>query len=122
MVIIYRHRFQHVSTGFDAIKKSNFDRKDKEGQPKKFEDEKVEALLDQDPSQTQEELAESLNVNRSTISRRLKAIRIFQKQGNWVPYELKLRDVERSKMTCELLLQRHRRKSFLHRIVTDDEK
>jgi len=25
-------------------------------------------------------------------------------------------------MTCELLLQRHRRKSFLHRIVTGDEK
>ena len=79
----------------------------------------MEALLDQDPSQTQE-LAESLNVDRSTISRRLKAIGMIQKQRNWVPYEL---DVKRSKvMTCELLLQRHRRKSFLHYIVTDDEK
>jgi len=36
------------------------------GQPKKFENEKVKALLDQDPSQTQE-LTESLNVDRSTI-------------------------------------------------------
>jgi len=109
---------------FRRYKKGDFDTEDKErpGQPKKFEDEKVEALLDQDPSQTQEELAESLNVDRSTISRRLKVIGMIQKQGNWVPYELNPRDVERRKMTCELLLQRHRRKSFLHRIVTGDEK
>ena len=82
----------------------------------------MKALFVQDPSQTQEELAESLNVDRSTISRRLKVIGMIQKQGNWVPYELNPRDVERRKMTCELLLQRHRRKSFLHRIVTGDEK
>ena len=50
---------------FQCYKKSDFDTEDKErpGQPK-FEDEKV--LLDQDLSQTQE-LAESLNVDRSTI-------------------------------------------------------
>jgi len=35
---------------------------------------------------------------------------------------LKPRDIERRKMTCELLLQRHRKKSFLYRIVTSDEK
>jgi len=47
---------------------------------------------------------------------------MIQKQGNWVPYELKPRDVERRKMTCELLLQRHKKKFFAIRIVTDDEK
>ncbi|KAG5317870.1 MOS1T transposase, partial [Pseudoatta argentina] len=88
---------------------------------KKVEDEKVETLLDQNPNQTQEELAESLNIDRSTISKRLKAIGMIQKQGNWVPYELKPRDVERRKIT-EMLLQRHRRKSFLYCIMTGDEK
>lgn len=39
-----------------------------------------------------------------------------------MPYELKLRDVERRFFTCEQLLQRHKRKGFLHRIVTGDEK
>lgn len=99
---------------FRRYKKGDFDTEDKKrpGQPKKFEDEEMEALLDQDPSQTQEELVESLNVDQSMISRRLKAIEMIQKQGNWVPYELKPRDVERRKMTCELLLQRYRRKSF----------
>jgi len=48
-------------------------------QPEKFKDEEMEALLDQDPNQTQEELAESLNVNRSTISKRLKVIGMIQK-------------------------------------------
>ena len=45
---------------FRHYKKGDLDTEDKErpGQPKKFEDEDVEALLDQDPSQTQEELAE----------------------------------------------------------------
>ncbi|KAG5315036.1 MOS1T transposase, partial [Pseudoatta argentina] len=38
---------------------------------------------------------------------------MIQKQGHWVPYELKPRDVERRFGTCELLLQRQKRKGFL---------
>ncbi|KAG5312954.1 MOS1T transposase, partial [Pseudoatta argentina] len=33
---------------------------------------------------------------------------MIQKQGHWVPYELKPRDVERRFGTCELLLQQYR--------------
>ncbi|KAG5323492.1 MOS1T transposase, partial [Pseudoatta argentina] len=47
---------------------------------------------------------------------------MIQKQGNWVPYELKPRDVERHLFTYEQLLEKQRRKGFLHRIVTGDEK
>jgi len=46
---------------------------------------------------------------------------MIQKQGNWVPYELKPRDVERC-LFAEQLLERQRRKGFLHRIVTGNEK
>jgi len=45
---------------------------------------------------------------------------MIQKQGNWVPYELKLK--ERRFFICEQLIQRQQKKSFLHRIVTGDEK
>ncbi|KAG5316579.1 MOS1T transposase, partial [Pseudoatta argentina] len=38
---------------------------------------------------------------------------MIQKQGHWVSYELKPRDVERRFGTCELLLQRQKRKGFL---------
>lgn len=37
-------------------------------------------------------------------------------------YELKPRDIKRRFFTCELLLQRQRRKGFLHHIVTSNEK
>ena len=82
----------------------------------------LEALLDEDCCQTQEQLAESLEVTQEAISKRLKAAGYIQKQGNWVPHELKPRDVERWFCMSEMLLKRHKKKSFLHRIVTGDKK
>ena len=72
--------------------------------------------------QNQEKLARSLGVTQQAISKRLKAMGMIQKQENWVPYVLKPRDVERGLFACEQLLERQRRKGFLHRIVTGDEK
>ena len=80
----------------------------------------MEEILDEDRSQTLAELGKILQVDESTISKRLKVLGMIQKQGHWVPYELKLRDVEQRFVTCELLLQRQKRKGFLHRIVTGD--
>jgi len=69
----------------------------------------------------QEELAGSLKVTQQAISKRPKAMGIIQKQGNWMPYDLKPRDIERRLFACEQLLERQW-KGFLHRIVTEDEK
>ena len=82
---------------FARFKSGDFGLEDEErpGQPKKFEDKELEALLDEDCWQTQKELAESLGITQAAISKRLKAAAYIQKQGNWVPYELKPRDVER---------------------------
>jgi len=89
---------------------------------KKFEDKELEALLEEDQSQAQEELAESLEITQQAVSVQLRTMGMIQKQGNWVPYKLKLRDVERRFFTCEQLIQRQQRKGFLHRIITGDEK
>ncbi|GFX78984.1 hypothetical protein TNCV_3912721 [Trichonephila clavipes] len=52
------------------------------GRPaKKFEDAELQALLDEDDGQTQEHLAEQLNVAPSTVSRRLKAMGNIIKVG-----------------------------------------
>ena len=109
---------------FARFKSGDFGLEDeeREGAPPKFMDTELEELLDQDPAQTQEEVAKTLGVDQSTISKRLKAMGMIRKVGHWVPYELKPRDVERRFMACEQLLQRHKRKGFLHRIVTGDEK
>ena len=87
-----------------------------------FEDSELEALLAEDLCQMQKKLAESLGVTQQVISKRLKAMGMIQKHGNWVPCELKPRDIERRFFACEQLLQRQNRKGFLHRIVTGDEK
>ena len=100
-----------VVSGF---KNGDFDVEDRHsgGREKVFEDAELEALLDS--CQNQEELARSLGVTQQAISKRLKAMGMIQKQGNWVPHELKPRDVERRLFACEQLLERQRRKGFLH--------
>ena len=112
---------ERVVSGF---KNSDFNVEDRHsgGREKVFEDAELEALLEQNSCQNQEELARSLGVTQQAISKRFKAMGMIQKQGNWMPYELKPRDVERRLFACEQLLVRQRRKGFLHRIVTGDEK
>ena len=95
---------------------------ERHGQPKKFEDEELEALLDEDCCKKLEELAESLGVTQAAISKRLKAAGYIQKQGNWVPHEPKPRDVEKRFCMSEMLLECHGKKAFSHRIVTGDTK
>lgn len=109
---------------FQKFKSGDFDVEDKtrSGRPKVYGDTELEALLEEDPCQSQEELAQELKVTQQAISQRLKTLGMVQKQGNWVPYELKPRDVERRLFACEQLLKRQNRKGFLHRIVTGDEK
>ena len=53
-----------------------FDLTDNEhpGAAKKFEDEELQALLDEDPTQSQQQLAQTLNETRGAICQRLKAI------------------------------------------------
>ena len=102
---------------FQKFKNGEFDVEDKErsGMAKVYEDAELEALLDEDSCQTQKELALTLGVIQQTISYRLESLGMIQKQGNWVPYELKPRNVERRFFICEMLLAR-RNESFLHRI------
>ena len=53
-----------------------FDTADKErpGNPKEIEDEELKTLFDEDPCQTRDELADSLRLDRSTISRHVHAL------------------------------------------------
>lgn len=106
-------------TWFRQFKSGDFNVKDSErsGRPQKCEDEQLQELLDDDPTQTQRQLAEALHVSQETISRRLRAMGKINKLGKWVPHNLNERQMENRKVTCEMLLQHHERKLFLYRIV-----
>ena len=109
---------------FKKFREGNFDidNRTRENAPMKLQDAELQDLLKQDDTQTQEELAEQLQVDQSTISRRLSAMGLIQKLSKWIPHDLNERSQERRLTICTLLLERHERKSFLHRIVTGDEK
>ncbi|GBP65027.1 Mariner Mos1 transposase [Eumeta japonica] len=75
-----------------------------------YEDAELKELLEEDSSQTQKELALTLEVTQQAVSHRLKSLGIIHKQGNWVPYELKPRDVEHRLCMNKMLLARHEKK------------
>ena len=60
---------------FRKFEKGEFDIEDKErsGRPKVYEDVELEALLDRDSCQTQEQLARTLKVNQQAFSHPLKS-------------------------------------------------
>ncbi|EFN89531.1 Histone-lysine N-methyltransferase SETMAR, partial [Harpegnathos saltator] len=72
------------------FRSDDFDTEDKErsGRPKTIEDTDLQALLDEDDTQTQDQFAEALNMTRQDISKRLHAMGKIQKEGKWVPHEL----------------------------------
>lgn len=109
---------------FRRFKSGDFDLSNKErGRPeKKFEDTDLQAILDEDATLSEKMMAQMLNVTQQTISNRLRAMGKIQKEGKWVPHKLTDRQMQNRKTICEILLARQKRKGFLHRIVTGDEK
>ncbi|KAG5318210.1 MOS1T transposase, partial [Pseudoatta argentina] len=104
----HRILVQTYGDWFRRFKNNDFQLEDKErsGAPKKFQDKELEQLLDEDPSQTLSELGKTLQVDESTVSKRLKGLGMIQKQGHWVPRALKEKR--------PLYAQRHDKVILLH--------
>ena len=68
---------------FRRSKNNNFKLEDKErsAAQKKFEDKELEEILDENRFQTLAELGKTLQVDESTVSKRLKVLGMIQKQG-----------------------------------------
>uniref|UniRef100_A0A1I7XQW1 Transposase n=1 Tax=Heterorhabditis bacteriophora TaxID=37862 RepID=A0A1I7XQW1_HETBA len=80
------------------------------------------SLLDENHSQTRKRLAKQLGVIQTTVSRRLHEMGKIRKLGKWVPYELSENSIGRRLNIYISLLARQRKKNFLWKIVTGDEK
>jgi len=88
---------------FRRFNDNNFDLSDKkrENRPRKVEDCQLQALLDENDTQSQKMLAEQLGVSQAAISMRLHAMGKVQKIGKWMPQmsELNDRQMERRQNT-----------------------
>lgn len=109
---------------FKRFHDGDFDLSDKErsGRPQELLTDELSALLAEDSSLSAVDLAKVLSVDQSTVNRRLHAMGKVLKQGHWVPHELTEAHRERRFDTCNSLLSRQNKKSFLWKIVTGDEK
>ena len=109
---------------FSRFKNGDFDLNDKEhtGRPRETENDKIQALLDGDPRQSSRQLADKLGIDHKTVLNHLHQMGKIQKVGKWVPHQL-LESNQNQRLTIVTsLLVRQQKKSFLHRIVTGDEK
>jgi len=86
---------QRAKIGFAGSMTTIFDLNDKkrENRPKKLEDCQLQALLDEDDTQSQKMLAEQLGISQAAISMRLH--REGSKIEKWVPHELNDKQMER---------------------------
>lgn len=109
---------------FRRFNQGDFSLEDKErsGAPKKSEFDDLQALLDENSCQTQEELADQLGITQQAVSIQLHAMGKIQKLGKWLPHELSEANKKARIDICHSLLVKQQRKSFLWKIVTGDEK
>jgi len=80
----------------------------------------LQALLD--INSAQKELAKQLDVMQQAIFLRLRMMGKVQKKGRWIPHELSEDNKNRLRDTALTLLPKSRKKDFLHKIITGDEK
>ena len=113
-----------VKNWFKKFRNGEYDLEDKQrsGRPKETEDSELEALLQEDSTLVTRDMAKILEIDQSTVQRRLTAMGKVLKVGHSVPHQLSHANIAQRLNLCVALLSRHRRKSFLWRIVTGDEK
>jgi len=82
----------------------------------------LQGLLDINSAQTEKKLAQQLCVTQQAISVRLHTMEKIKKEGSRVPHELSEDNKNRRRDTVFSLLSKFRKKDFLHKIITGDEK
>jgi len=92
------------------------------GRSQKIDMDELQALLDINCAQTENRLAERLGVTQQAISVRLHTMENVWKVSRWVSHELSEDNKNRRRDTALTFLSMFRKKDFLHKIITGDEK
>jgi len=97
---------------FRRFNDDNFDLSDKKRVkigPGRLRTAQLQALLNEDDTQSHKMIAEQLGVSQADISMRLHAMGKVQKIEKWVPHKLNDRQMERRQNTSQILLARQKK-------------
>ena len=92
------------------------------GRPTVVNDDDLKKVVEEDQNVTTREVAAVFGVDQSTIVRALRRLNLTYKFNRWVPHNLNDKDKETRVAACRYLLDEHRKRPSLDRLVTCDEK
>jgi len=90
--------------------------------PQKIETDELQALLNINSAQIGKNITERLNITQQAISVCLHTMGKVQKKSRWVSHELSEDNKNRRRDTALTLLSKFRKKDFLYKIITGNEK
>lgn len=113
-----------VKKWFAKFRRGDFNLEDepRSGRPSDIDDDVLRALIANNARISTEEVAEALNIDRSTAFRRLKKMGLTLKLDTWVPHSLSEKNKLDRISEAISLLGRLEKEVFLDRLVTGDEK
>lgn len=113
-----------VRRWFVEFKNGNFELDDapRSGRPLTINNQVLRNLVEKDPRLTVDEIAKKMGAPRSTVFDHLKSIGKRSLEGKWVPHFLSETNKMQRISICKSLLIQHEKDSFIHRIITGDEK
>ncbi|KAH9501546.1 hypothetical protein DERF_012385 [Dermatophagoides farinae] len=113
-----------VGRWFNRFKEGKFNLEDEErsGRPGSADDEKIKALLYENPRFSTRELGLFLGLSRSTVHEHLVKCGFTNRNDYWVPKNPNKTCLNERLEICQELLKRHKTEPFLHRVIVGGEK
>ena len=101
----------------------NFNLEDAErsGRPSLFDSDDLRAVINADPFQSCQDIAQTLSTSTSTAFRHLKQIGMVSKLDPWVPHKLTEKQRIAHVNIAASLLTRQHAENFLDRVITGDD-
>ena len=107
---------------FARFRFGDFDLKDapRSGRPTEIDDDKIKAMIENNPRSTTREIAEKLNISHTCVKTHFKQLGYDNKLDSWVPHKLNEILLTKRISIYDSLLKRNETDPFLMRIITGD--
>ncbi|EZA47399.1 Histone-lysine N-methyltransferase SETMAR, partial [Ooceraea biroi] len=117
-------KLRQCQNWFTKFRSGDFNVKDapRSGRPIEIDDDKIKALIDSNRRLTTREIAENLNISKSSVENHSKRLGYISKLDISVPHELKEIHLTKRIDICDSLLKPEENDPFLKRMITGDEK